>query len=200
MAWRKPATARLHRDGAITRGRRWRQDYARAAARRGSGDHGDPDGGGLAAAHAGTVVHRDIKPSNVIITQTGVAKIVDFGLARLLPSSGSTQSISTAGTIGYMSPEQTIGKDRGPADRYLVAGHRAGGDGDGKNPLHRETAAATVFRDPQRASEPLDEAEVPIELLRIIYRALSKEPATRYGLAARCWQTCRSFAAISIRR
>ena len=65
---------------------------------------------GLGAAHAGAVVHRDVKPSNVIITQKGVAKIVDFGLARLAHATGSTQSISTAGTIGYMSPEQTMGR------------------------------------------------------------------------------------------
>ncbi len=58
----------------------------------------------------------------------------------------------------------------------------------GKNPFHRETPAATIFAILNEAPGPLDEAEVPIELLHIIYRALSKEPATRYA-------TCREVLA-----
>ena len=88
-------------------------------------------GEGLTAAHAGTVVHRDIKPSNLIMTQTGVAKIVDFGLARLTSKTGSTQSISTAGTIGYMSPEQTIGKFVDQRTDIWSLGIVLGGDGNG---------------------------------------------------------------------
>ena len=65
---------------------------------------------GLAEAHSRAIVHRDIKPSNVIVTQQNVAKIVDFGLARATSNSMSTQTMSTSGTIGYMSPEQTLGK------------------------------------------------------------------------------------------
>ena len=65
---------------------------------------------GLAEAHSRAIVHRDIKPSNVIVTQQNVVKIVDFGLARATSNSMSTQTMSTSGTIGYMSPEQTLGK------------------------------------------------------------------------------------------
>ncbi|MGA9559112.1 MAG: protein kinase [Terriglobales bacterium] len=136
---------------------------------------------GLGAAHSGAVVHRDIKPSNVIITRKGVAKIVDFGLARLAMSTGSTQSISTAGTIGYMSPEQTMGKVVDQRTDLWSLGIVLVEMVTGKNPFHRETPAATIFAILNEAPGPLDEAEVPIELLRIIYRALSKEPATRYA-------------------
>ncbi len=142
-------------------------------------------GEGLAAAHAGTVVHRDMKPSNVILTQSGVAKIVDFGLARL-SSANSTQSISTAGTIGYMSPEQTIGKFVDQRTDIWALGIVLAEMVTGKNPFQRDTPAGTIFAILNEPPLPMD--EVPIDLLRVIYRSLSKEPATRY-------QTCREMVA-----
>src|SRR4029077_4891079 len=65
---------------------------------------------GLSAAHAHNIVHRDVKPSNIIITNDQVAKIVDFGLARVVATAGSTQSISSTGTLPYMAPEQILGE------------------------------------------------------------------------------------------
>jgi hypothetical protein len=141
---------------------------------------------GLAEAHARTVMHRDIKPSNVIITPQNVSKIVDFGLARATTTTVSTQTMGTSGTIGYMSPEQTLGKVVDQRTDIWALGLVFAEMVTGRNPFHRDSVPATIVAILNEAPKLSD--EIPLELQRIIYQALSKEPATRY-------RTCREMLA-----
>src|SRR5713101_8401249 len=137
---------------------------------------------GQVAAHSRAVIHRDIKPGNIILTQQNAVKIVDFGLARVNTSAGSTQTRGTSGTIGYMSPEQTLSKPVDQRTDIWALGIVIAEMITGKNPFYRESPTATIFAILNEAPTLAD--EIPLDLRRIIYRALSKDAVTRYRSAS----------------
>lgn len=65
---------------------------------------------GLVHAHAEGIIHRDLKPENVVITRDGIAKLIDFGLARSVASRYTTEG-TVAGTVFYLAPEQALGQE-----------------------------------------------------------------------------------------
>ncbi len=132
---------------------------------------------GLAEAHAHGVIHRDIKPSNVILTSSGVAKIVDFGVAH---TSGQTATLAqgVGGTLTYMSPEQGLNKVSDERADIWAWGIVFAEMLIGRNPFQRETVSATVVAILSGAPAGLD--ELPVEFQQITYRALAKDPQKRY--------------------
>ncbi len=141
---------------------------------------------GLEAAHARHIVHRDVKPSNVLITNQGLVKIVDFGLARVVTSASMTQTASTAGTVGYMSPEQTLGKPFDHRTDIWALGVILSEMLAGQNPFRRENVPSIIVAILGEPPPTLRGISLPLQ--QIVYRALSKDPAHRY-------QSCSEFRA-----
>jgi len=137
---------------------------------------------GLAHAHLHNLVHRDIKPSNVILTSEGEAKIVDFGLARFVSPVAPTQTLSLAGTLSYMSPEQVSGMAVDARTDIWSLGVIAYQLFTNRLPFPDDNPAATV--NAILHSPPADLREVPLELQWIVQRALAKRLADRYQSCA----------------
>jgi serine/threonine protein kinase/tetratricopeptide (TPR) repeat protein len=137
---------------------------------------------GLSAAHSANIVHRDIKPSNIVITKSGVAKIVDFGLARIVASASATQTISATGTLPYMAPEQILGESVDQRSDVWALAVILVQVITGNHPFVRPTTTAMTFAILNQPPGALD--LVPAPLSPILYRALSKKPEHRYVNAA----------------
>jgi len=143
-------------------------------------------GEGLNAAHKKDIIHRDIKSDNIMLTDEGVVKIMDFGLAKLKGVTKVTRTGTTLGTLQYMSPEQAQGKEADHRSDIFSFGVVLYEMITGQLPFKGEHEAAVVYSIINETPEPLAryKANVPEGLQRIVDKALQKDVSIRYQDAA----------------
>jgi serine/threonine-protein kinase len=150
----------------------------------------------LAEAHSHGIIHRDVKPQNIMLTARLQAKVMDFGIAEvirdrsLVESEAVTQSLLTepgaiVGTVRYMSPEQTRGETLDARSDIFSFGVVLYEMVTGHQPFAAESAAMTITAIVSREPAPLARYTrgVPLELERIVSKALKKDREERYQTA-----------------
>ncbi|WP_322781155.1 serine/threonine-protein kinase [Frankia sp. Cas4] len=135
----------------------------------------------LAAAHAKGVLHRDVKPDNLLFTDTGLLKVADFGIAKILEATATTTT-GLVGTPRYMAPEQIAGDRLSPATDLYALGLVVYELLAGRPPFEKNlTVAAILHHHLNVAPAPLIEA--PAAIAAVIGRALAKNPLARQASA-----------------
>ncbi|MBE7466552.1 MAG: protein kinase [Planctomycetes bacterium] len=136
---------------------------------------------GLEAAHATGITHRDIKPENLMVTNKGVVKVSDFGLAKETDATGATSTDAVMGTPAFMSPEQCDGKKvDGRSDIYSLGGtfYKLI---TGRLPFEAETAMSMMYRHKHEALIPPKEIvpSIPQPISAIVCKMMAKKPSQR---------------------
>lgn len=131
----------------------------------------------LAVAHDAQIIHRDIKPANVLMPETG-AKLTDFGIARSVGSFSQTMTGQVMGTAHYLSPEQALGQELGPASDIYGLGVLAYEMLTGVKPFDRQTPIATALAHVRDEAPPLPEG-TPADLAALIADCMAKNPDER---------------------
>jgi len=140
---------------------------------------------GLAAAHEKGIIHRDIKPDNIMVRKDGIVQIMDFGLARLRGATRLTKDPGTAGTAGYMSPEQAQGYDVDNRSDIFSLGVVLYELFTGQPAFTGDHDAALAYQivnvDPAPMSTFRPDIDPGIE--RVIFECMKKDPEERYHSA-----------------
>src|SRR5580704_9496740 len=147
---------------------------------------------GLTAAHEQGIVHRDLKPANLRLTPDGRLKILDFGLAQLMPhvsdlsiTATATGSHEVSGTLPYMAPEQLRGAKADASNDIWSAGAVLYEMATGKKPFPQTNPSLLINAILNEAPEPPSKInpDVTAEMDAVILKALAKDPEARYQSA-----------------